>query len=362
MDAVVKTLAERLKAGRRSCAARRPTRDEAGAAVRVPAGLCRRQSRIARVCSTRPAASPRPIAGIVRRLRRGRRRNPRPRVRGGRGLRRHGPRPRRPLLALRAPYGALHWARRISPIASDGVVGLSKLARLVDMYAKRLQTQETMTAQIVRRRSRRTLAARRRCLLSRAEHMHVHARRAKQGADHDPLHGNRSATSAEQVRFMKHGERVDPASVAPLPGAAWSAPSKRRKAHAVHALDEFTPETAARGPLFCRARRACGSAACASARTRASGSTPSCGDTDLIDIGGARAQLCRTVVRYTDPGFPLVGANATIGHNVILHGCIVGEGALIGMGATILNGAKIKNCLVGANALVTEGRSFPTIR
>jgi GTP cyclohydrolase IA len=30
----------------------------------------------------------------------------------------------------------------------DGVVGLSKLARLVDIYARRLQTQETMTAQI----------------------------------------------------------------------------------------------------------------------------------------------------------------------------------------------------------------------
>src|SRR6185436_10414780 len=32
--------------------------------------------------------------------------------------------------------------------ASDGVVGLSKLARLVEVYARRLQTQETMTAQI----------------------------------------------------------------------------------------------------------------------------------------------------------------------------------------------------------------------
>jgi carbonic anhydrase/acetyltransferase-like protein (isoleucine patch superfamily) len=30
------------------------------------------------------------------------------------------------------------------------------------------------------------------------------------------------------------------------------------------------------------------------------------------------------------------------------------------MGATILNGARIgKNCLVGANALVTEGKEFP---
>ena len=84
------------------------------------------------------------------------------------------------------------------------------------------------------------------------------------------------------------------------------------------------------------------------------------GDTDLIDIG-PRANVQDGSVLHTDPGFALtIGADATIGHNVILHGCTIGEGALIGMGATILNGAKIgKNCLVGANALVTEGKEFP---
>jgi carbonic anhydrase/acetyltransferase-like protein (isoleucine patch superfamily) len=84
------------------------------------------------------------------------------------------------------------------------------------------------------------------------------------------------------------------------------------------------------------------------------------GDTDLIEIG-ARANIQDGSILHTDPGFPLtIGADATIGHNVILHGCTIGEGALIGMGATILNGAKIgRNCLVGANALVTEGKEFP---
>ena len=49
-----------------------------------------------------------------------------------------------------------------------------------------------------------------------------------------------------------------------------------------------------------------------------------------------------------------------IGHNVILHGCKVGDNSLIGMGAILLNGAKIgKNSLVGAGALVTEGKEFP---
>ncbi len=41
-------------------------------------------------------------------------------------------------------FGKVH----IAYYPVDGVVGLSKLARLVDIYARRLQTQETLTAQI----------------------------------------------------------------------------------------------------------------------------------------------------------------------------------------------------------------------
>ena len=42
-------------------------------------------------------------------------------------------------------YGQAH----IAYLPHDGVVGLSKLARLVEVFARRLQTQETMTAQII---------------------------------------------------------------------------------------------------------------------------------------------------------------------------------------------------------------------
>jgi GTP cyclohydrolase I len=42
-------------------------------------------------------------------------------------------------------YGKAH----IAYLPHDGVVGLSKLARLVEVFARRLQTQETMTAQII---------------------------------------------------------------------------------------------------------------------------------------------------------------------------------------------------------------------
>ncbi len=55
-----------------------------------------------------------------------------------------------------------------------------------------------------------------------------------------------------------------------------------------------------------------------------------------------------------------VGANCTIGHNAIVHGCTVGDNVLIGMGATVLNGAKIgNNCIVGAGALVTGKMDAP---
>jgi carbonic anhydrase/acetyltransferase-like protein (isoleucine patch superfamily) len=84
------------------------------------------------------------------------------------------------------------------------------------------------------------------------------------------------------------------------------------------------------------------------------------GDNEWIELG-ERSQVQDNSTLHTDPGFPLViGANCVIGHNVVLHGCIIGSSSLIGMGAIVLNGAKIgENCLVGAGALVTEGKEFP---
>lgn len=84
------------------------------------------------------------------------------------------------------------------------------------------------------------------------------------------------------------------------------------------------------------------------------------GDNEPITIG-ARSNIQEGAMLHADPGFPCtVGADVTVGHHAILHGCTVGDGALIGMGATLLNGAKIgPGCLVGANALVTEGKEFP---
>ncbi len=84
------------------------------------------------------------------------------------------------------------------------------------------------------------------------------------------------------------------------------------------------------------------------------------GDNDRIHIGrGSNVQ--DGSVLHVDPGIPLtIGAEVTIGHLVMLHGCTIGDGTLIGIGAVVLNGAKIgENCLIGANALITEGKEIP---
>ena len=80
------------------------------------------------------------------------------------------------------------------------------------------------------------------------------------------------------------------------------------------------------------------------------------GDTECLTIGRGSNVQDGTVI-HADPGFPTtLGEHVTVGHQVMLHGCTVGDGSLIGIQAVLLNGAKIgKHCLVGAGALVTEG-------
>ncbi|WP_333828720.1 gamma carbonic anhydrase family protein [Pararhodobacter sp.] len=83
------------------------------------------------------------------------------------------------------------------------------------------------------------------------------------------------------------------------------------------------------------------------------------GDNEWITVG-AGSNIQESSVLHTDMGYPLtIGRDCTIGHNVILHGCTIGDESLIGMGATVLNGAKIgRNCLIGAGALITEGKEI----
>jgi len=55
----------------------------------------------------------------------------------------------------------------------------------------------------------------------------------------------------------------------------------------------------------------------------------------------------------------VIGDRVTVGHNVTLHGCHIGDECLIGMGSTVMDQAKIgRQCVVGAGSLVTENAEF----
>jgi len=84
------------------------------------------------------------------------------------------------------------------------------------------------------------------------------------------------------------------------------------------------------------------------------------GDNEWIEIG-ENSNVQDNATCHTDLGYPLtLGKGCTVGHNVILHGCTIGDGALIGMGSIVMNGAKVGRCsIVGAGAVVTEGKQFP---
>ncbi|MDZ4252125.1 MAG: gamma carbonic anhydrase family protein [Sulfuritalea sp.] len=84
------------------------------------------------------------------------------------------------------------------------------------------------------------------------------------------------------------------------------------------------------------------------------------GDNDTITIG-AGSNIQDGCVLHVDEGVPLtLGANVTVGHLVMLHGCSIGDESLIGIKSVILNKAVIgRHCIIGANSLIPEGKVIP---
>lgn len=84
-----------------------------------------------------------------------------------------------------------------------------------------------------------------------------------------------------------------------------------------------------------------------------------------------RADLGRIVIReganiqdnsviHVGDGLCEVGRNATVGHQCLVHDCMVGEQALIGNGAIVLDGAVVgERTLIAAGATVTPGSVIP---
>ena len=84
------------------------------------------------------------------------------------------------------------------------------------------------------------------------------------------------------------------------------------------------------------------------------------GDIEPITIG-EDSNVQDGSVFHTDPNCPLtLGKGVTVGHMVMLHGCLIDDNTLIGIGSTILNKTKIgKNCIIGAHTLITENKIIP---
>ena len=85
------------------------------------------------------------------------------------------------------------------------------------------------------------------------------------------------------------------------------------------------------------------------------------GDVNYIRIGDETSIQDNSVLHVDHQIFPcLIGSRVTVGHNAVLHGCVVEEEVLIGIGAVVLNGARIgRGAIIAAGALVSEGTEIP---
>ena len=91
------------------------------------------------------------------------------------------------------------------------------------------------------------------------------------------------------------------------------------------------------------------------------------GDVNAIKIGADTNVQDNTVIHAAKTNVggvaapTVVGDRVTIGHNAILHACVVKDDAFIGMGATVMDGAVVeKGAMVAAGALVTPGVTVPS--
>jgi gamma-carbonic anhydrase len=85
------------------------------------------------------------------------------------------------------------------------------------------------------------------------------------------------------------------------------------------------------------------------------------GDVHYIRIGRETNVQDNSVLHVEKDLYPLIlGDRVTVGHHVVLHGCVIEDDCLIGIGAIILNGAVIgKGSVIAASALIPEGMQVP---
>ena len=83
-------------------------------------------------------------------------------------------------------------------------------------------------------------------------------------------------------------------------------------------------------------------------------------DDERIEVGSGSNVQDGSVI-HADPGSPtLIGVDATVGHMVMLHSCVIGDESLIGNGAIVLDRARIgRHCIIAAGSLVPPDREIP---
>lgn len=84
------------------------------------------------------------------------------------------------------------------------------------------------------------------------------------------------------------------------------------------------------------------------------------GDEAPITVG-PRSNIQDNCVLHVDVDAPIhIGADVTVGHSAILHGCTIGDCSLVGMGSILLNGARIgRNVLIAAGSLIPQNAVIP---
>ena len=84
------------------------------------------------------------------------------------------------------------------------------------------------------------------------------------------------------------------------------------------------------------------------------------GDVSPTVIGN-RVNIQDSSVLHQSRGNALIiEDNVSVGHQCILHGCIIRKDALIGMGSIISDGVEIgEGAFIGAGSLVTPGKKIP---
>ncbi len=84
------------------------------------------------------------------------------------------------------------------------------------------------------------------------------------------------------------------------------------------------------------------------------------GDVNFIKIGSKSNIQDGSVLHVSESSHLTIGEGVTVGHNVVLHACTIGDYSLVGMGSIILDGAVIgKNTLIAAGSVVLQNKHIP---